>query len=126
MLKLRAVCMPVLVLAAVCALAWLEADLSFIAHFGFIWDVLLGAALGAGLALLPPMSGFAVRRNAATSMYWVCGFVALLLVFYQYAALVTGVYVQPLAFLSLPGTRMRVVEGAVLAYCSVVAGRGKI
>ncbi len=125
MRNFRAAVIPVLLLAAACALAYFDLKFDRVAHFGFIWDVLLGAALGAALVLLPSMSGFSARKNALTSMYWVCGFTALLLVFYQYMTLVTGMRIESLAFLSNPGPRMRIVEGVLLGYCSLMAGRGK-
>lgn len=123
---IRAVVVPILLLAAVCMLAWLQIGVEEVAHFDFIWDVLLGAVLGAGLALLPAMAGFAVRKNALTGMLWVCGFLSLLLIFYQYMTLVTSLQVEALSILASPDTRMRVVEGVILGYCSFVAGRGKI
>ena len=126
MRKFRAAAMPLLVLAGICGLAYGTLSVDAIARFDFIWDALLGAALGAGLALLPAFSGFGARRNALTAMYWLCGFAALLLIFYQYMASVTGLTIDGLLFLSNPGPRMRVAEGAMLGYCSVVAGRGKV
>ena len=126
MRNVRAVMVPVLLLAAVVALAWFDLQIPIVAHFDFIWDVLLGGALGAGLAFLPVMSGFTVRRNALTSMFWVCGFLSLLLIFYQYMTMVTGLRIEVLAFLASPGPRMRIAEGVILGYCSFIAGRGKI
>lgn len=126
MRNIRAAIMPILLLIAICALAWLDVELPIVAHFSFIWDVLLGGALGAGLVFLPTLSGFTVRRNALTGMYWVCGFLSLLLVFYQYMTLVTGLHIDAIAFLDNPGPRMRIIEGTILGYCSFVAGRGKI
>lgn len=126
MRNIRIVFVPVLILAALCGLAMLEIDVTGIAQFGFIWDVLLGGVIGAALALLPAMAGFNVRRNAQTSLLWVCGFVTLLLIFYQYMTLVTGMRIEALAFLAAPGTRMRIAEGVMLGYCSFIAGRGKV
>lgn len=126
MRNVRAIIVPILLLVILCALAWLQVQLPIVAAFDFIWDVILGAALGVGLSLLPVLSGFAVRRNAMTSMLWVCGFLSLLLIFYQYMTLVTGLQLDSLAFLATPNTRMRIVEGAILGYCSFTAGRGKI
>lgn len=126
MQKLRVAVVSVLVFVALGALAWLRLDVSFIAHFDFIWDVLLGLALGAAFAWMPTFTGFAVRRNAATGMFWICGFLFLLVIFYQYMTLVIGLHVEQLDFLAAPSTRMRVIEGAVLGYCSFTAGRGKI
>lgn len=126
MRKVQAVLVPLLILAALVALAWLQVDVPIIARFDFIWDVILGAALGLGLALLPQLSGFAPRKNALTSMFWVCGFITLLVVFYQYMSLVADLHIAALSFLSSPGPRMRLIEGALLGYCSFVAGRGKV
>jgi hypothetical protein len=126
MRKIRVAAMPLLLLAALWALAGWRAELPQIAHFDFIWDVLLGGAVGAGFALLPQMASLGGKRNGLTGLFWVCGFVALVLVFYQYISLVTGVSAQGLGFLENPGTRTRMVEGAVLGYCSFVAGRGKL
>lgn len=126
MRNVRAALVPILLLIAVCALAWFNIDLPFIAEFSFIWDVVLGAVLGIGIALLPALSGFTIRRNAFTSMYWICGFMALLLIFYQYMTMVTGLHADFLEFMTHPGPRMRIVEGVILGYCSLIAGRGKI
>lgn len=125
MRKVRAALLPMLLLIGLTALAWLDVRLDRVAHFGFIWDVLLGLMLGMGLCALPALSGFSARRNALTGMYWVCGFASLLLIFYQYTNLLTGVSAEPLAFLTDPGPRMRIVEGALLGFTSLMAGRGK-
>lgn len=126
MRNLRMIIVPLLILAAISTLAMINVNITAIAHFVFIWDILLGAALGAGLALLPALSGFPTRRNAQTGMLWVCGFISLLLIFYQYMTLVTGMHIDALTFLASPNTRMRIVEGAVLGYTSLLAGRGKL
>jgi len=126
MRKFRAAVLPLFLLAGVCSLAYFSLRIDAIAKFDFIWDVLLGAVLGGALALLPALSGFGARRNAYTGMYWVCGFTALLLIFYQYMNSVTGAQVDSLTFLLDPGPRMRVAEGVMLGFCSVVAGRGKV
>ncbi|MCL1963941.1 MAG: hypothetical protein FWF69_02635 [Firmicutes bacterium] len=126
MRKFRAAAMPLVVLAAICSLAYFSLQVGAIAKFDFIWDTLLGAALGVGLALLPALSGFGARRNAYTSMYWLCGFAALLLIFYQYMSTVTGMRIEGLEFLSSPGQRMLIAEATILGFCSVVAGRGKV
>ncbi len=125
MRKIRAAVVPLLALGATCALALFDVRLDSVAQFSFIWDVLLGAVVGALLALLPSLSGFPGKQNALTSMFWICGFVSLLLIFYQYMSLVTGVQVPQLAFLA-PSPRARIAESAVLGYCSLVAGRGKV
>lgn len=125
MRSVRAVVVPILLLAALGALAWLNIDIAVIAQFPFIWDVLLGVALGVGLALLLPLSGFAVRRNALTGMLWVCAFLSLLIIFYQYMVQVTGLHVEALTFLAMPGTRLCIVEGAVLGFTTLIAARGK-
>ena len=126
MRKARAVVVPALLLAAVTALAWLNVSLDQVAHFAFIWDVLLGAVLGAGRALLPQMAGFGARKNALTGAFWVVGFLSLLLIFYQYMNLVTGIRVEALSLLAGPGPRMRIAEGTILGYASFIAGRGKL
>lgn len=126
MRNVRAIAMPILLLAAVCMLAWLQISVKEVSQFDFIWDVLLGVALGAGLAFLPAMAGFAVRKNALTGMFWVCGFLSMLLIFYQYMTMVTSLQVEVISFLASPGTRMRITEGVFLGYCSFIAGRGKI
>lgn len=126
MRNFRAVFAPLLVLCAACGLAMLSVRLEAVVHFDFIWDVLLGAALGILLALLPTFAGFGGKHQAVTSMLWVCGFAALLLIFYQYASMVTGWHMDAISFLSSPGPRLRIAEGAVLGYCSLIAGRGKV
>ncbi len=122
----RAAIIPVLLLAALIALSCFELQFDRLANFPFIWDVLLGAAAGIGLSMLPQLSGFSQKKNAATSMYWICGFAALMVIFYQYITSVTGMGFPPVAFLSSAGPRMRIIEGVVLGYCSTVAGRGKV
>lgn len=126
MRNIRAVFVPILLLAALCALAWFDLSIPIIAEFSFIWDVILGTVLGIALAWLPTLSGFTSKRNQLTGMFWVGGFLALLLVFYQYMVLVTGLNVEALTVISSPGPRMRIVEGAFLGYCSFTAGRGKV
>ena len=127
MKKLRAMLCPVAVLLVLSMLALWNVTVQAIAYFGFIWDVLLGAALGISLALLPTFCGFGARKNASVSMFWVCGFAALLLIFVQYMSLVTDLALPDLPFLSSSyNGRILVVEGALLVYCSVVAGRGKL
>ena len=122
----RAMMVPVLLFAAFLLLGAVDLQIPAIAHFDFIWDVLLGAVLGAGLAWLPTLAGFKAKRNATTSMFWICGFASLLIIFYQYMSLVTGSAIQALAFLNVPIARLRIVEGAMLGYCSFVAGRGMV
>lgn len=126
MRNLRTLFVPILMLAALCALAWFVLELPIIAHFDFIWDVLLGALLGAAFAWLPQLTGFPSRKNAQAGMLWACGFLSLLVIFYQYMTLVTGLHIDFLAFLATPGPRLRIVEGAFLGYCSFIAGRGKL
>lgn len=126
MRNLRVLVVPLLVFIALCALAMFHFDIPIIADFDFIWDVLLGAVLGAAFALLPAMSGFPVRRNAQTGIFWGCGFLSLAVIFYQYISQVTGMRIDALTFLASPGTRARIVEGAMLGYSSLTAGRGKI
>lgn len=126
MRRIRAIMVPLLVLTATCALALFDFKLDSVANFSFIWDVLLGSVLGVGLALLPSTSGFISRQNNLTAMFWVCGFISLLLIFYQYLSTITGTHIQGLAFLAVGDVRIRIVEGVFLGYCSAVAGRGKI
>jgi hypothetical protein len=126
MRKVRVALMPVLLLAALWALAGWRVDMPRIAHFGFIWDLLLGAALGAGFALLPQFASIGSKREALTGYFWFGGFVTLLLVFYQYISQVLGISAQALRFLENPDTRTRIIEGAVLGYCSFVAGRARL
>lgn len=126
MQKIRAAVMPVLLLVLAYGLAWYNINISEIAQFDFIWDALLGVLLGIALAMLPTMSGFKLRKNAATGMYWICGFLTLLLIFYQYMTMVTGMKLDVLAFMHPTTARVRIVEGVILGYCSLIAGRGKI
>lgn len=125
MQNFQAAVAPLAALAAAVALSWFEPRVDGLAGFAFIWDVLLGAALGACLAAMPSLSGFVMRRNALTGMYWACGFVSLLLIFYQYMTTVTGMRIESLGFLAAPGPRMRIAEGVMLGYASLTAGRGK-
>ncbi len=126
MRRIRAITVPLFVLAAACALALQNLQLDSVANFSFIWDVLLGSAVGVGLALLPAMSGFPGRQNGLVPMFWVCGFISLLMIFYQYMSAITGMHIQGLAFLAVDNPRVRIVESVLLGYCSMTAGRGKI
>lgn len=107
-------------------LARLDANVTHIARFDFLWDVLSGAAAGVVFCLLPVAGGFGARRNVRTSMLWLPAFFALVVIFYQYAVLVTGLESPPFRFLLGAGTRLRMVEGAAVGYCAAVAARGKI
>ena len=120
----RAVAVQVLIIAGLCALAWLQLELPAIAHFDFPWGLLLGILLGVLLALLPALAGFPVRPNALAGMYWAGAFILLLLVVYQYLSMVTGLHLDALRFISQPAARLRIVEGALLGFCVTQAMRG--
>lgn len=126
MRAVRAAIVPFLLLAVLFAVGRLEPSFPQLAHFDFIWDVLVGALLGVCLCLLPALSGFPPRKNKSVGLFWIAAFAALLLIFYQYMTLITGMRLSVVAFLTGVGSRVRVIEGAVLGYCSVTAGRGKI
>ncbi|GHU83122.1 hypothetical protein FACS1894196_2490 [Clostridia bacterium] len=126
MRRVRAAVVPLLLLVAIGALTLWDPRVNVIAQFTFIWDVLLGVLLGAGLALLPSMAGIGAHRTPVAGLFWVCGFFALLLIFYQYTVLVADLSPRVLAFLAKPGPRARVVEGVMLGYASVIAARGKL
>ena len=124
--RLKAAVVPVLMLVLAVTLAHSSLSVPQVSHFEFVWDVLLGAALGAFLSVLPSMAGFGSKRNALTGMLWVGGFVTMILVFYQYISLVTGVAIDSLSLIAAPSQRMRIVEGTMLGYLSFTAGRGRI
>lgn len=126
MRKLRAAAVPLLILSGLVLFASLDVTLDAVAHFAFIWDVLLGALLGAAFALLPQLAGFGGKRNVLTAMCWVGGFCAMMLIFFQYISLITDFRVHSMAFLAAPGPRARIVEGAALGFFSFVAGRGSL
>lgn len=126
MRSLRAAVFPVLLMLALVFLSCLSFELPSISHFEFIWDVLIGGALGAGLAFLPTIAGFEGKRNPLGSKLWIAAFVTMLLVFYQYISLVTRIQLHLLPFLENPGARMRIVEGALLGFLSFAAGRSRV
>lgn len=86
----------------------------------------MGIACGTVFLLLPSAAGFGAKRNARTSIFWLPAFLALVVIFYQYTALVTGIEAPMLRFLHNPGTHARMVEGAALGYFASAAIRGKI
>lgn len=126
MRKAQAIVLPVAILCILLALAFVELQLDAIAEFAFIWDVLLGIALGVGIAILPALAGFESKRNERTSFFWVCGFVSMLLIFCQYISSVIVLRADIVTFLPQANARMRMVEGAFLGYCSYIAARGKM
>lgn len=126
MKKLRALIYPTLLLAGL----WLLADINInyvrIAHFDFILDALIGIVMGVVFAVIPSVGGFGTRRTPQTSMLWLPAFAMLVVLFYQYASLVTGFTSESLRFLFNPTVRLRVTEGAALGYCVTAACRGKL
>ena len=123
MRKIRAIFAPVALFAVLILISSLSPNIEAIAEFEFIWDVAIGIALGAGIATLPALSAFRGVENKRLSFFWVCGFCALVLIFAQYMTTVVGFQTEGPAFIPRTNTRTRVIEGAFLGYCSLVAGR---
>ena len=125
MLKVRVVLLPLLVLAPLIALARWNVSVGQIAQFSFLWDAFLGIALGAGLYLLPGLSGVRQKVHPNAGLYWVTAFVMALLLCMQYMALVTGYALFNQTWLLMSDGRTCVVEGAGLGYCMAHALRGR-
>ena len=126
MRKLRAILAPGALFALLILIASFDLDIGVIAEFAFIWDVTVGILLGAGLAALPALSAHKGRNDKHLAFFWICGFCALILVFVQYMSTVMGLQTEGAAFVPPTNARMRIIEGALLGYCSLVAGREKI
>ena len=126
MQKLRAIVAPAALFALLILIASFDFAIALIAEFSFIWDIAVGIMLGAGLALLPALSAHKSANDRNLAYFWICGFCSLLLIFLHYMSTVVGVQTEGAAFVPPTNTRMRVVEGALLGYCSVVAGREKV
>lgn len=125
MLKVRVVLLPSLVLVLLIALARWNVSVDQIARFSFLWDALLGIALGVGLYLLPGLSGVRPKAHPNAGLYWVTAFVMALLLCLQYMALVTGQALFDQSWLLASSGRSCVVEGAGLGYCMAHAMRGR-
>ena len=125
MKKLRTAAVPLLTAAVLTALALVSLSVPVIVRFDFLWDVLLGAALGAAFYWLPALSGFPVKKNLPGKKYWICAFVMLVMMCCQYFSLASGLDFRFLSVLANPSVRVRVVEGAFFAFCAFHALRGK-
>jgi len=126
MLGLRAIFVPVALFALLILIASFDFTIGMIAEFAFIWDVAVGILLGVALAALPALSAFKGVGDKNLAFFWVCGFCSLLLIFVQYMSTVVGLQTEGAAFAPPTNARMRIIEGAILGYCSLVAGREKI
>ena len=125
MRRIRAILAPIALFALLIFISSLNLNIGAIAEFSFIWDIALGIALGVGAAALPALSAYKGAGDKHLAFFWICGFCSLVLIFIQYMSTVMGVQTEGAAFVPPTNTRMRVVEGAILGYCSLVAGREK-
>lgn len=125
MRKARMIAIPVAMLMLLLLLSFFEVQIDAIAEFTFIWDVMLGIALGVGLVLLPSISGYQYSLTNHTTFLWVCGVIAMVLIFCQYMTTVIGIHAGITPFLPQTNARMRIVEGVFAGYCSFAASLGK-
>ncbi|HML48303.1 MAG TPA: hypothetical protein PKE04_16290 [Clostridia bacterium] len=125
MLKVRVVLLPSLTLVLLIVLARWNVSIGQIAQFSFLWDALLGIALGVGLYLLPGLSGVRPKMHPNAGLYWVPAFLMALLLCLQYMALVTGNALFDQSGLLVSNGRSCVVEGAGLGYCMAQALRAR-
>lgn len=126
MRRIRAVVAPVALFALLIFIASFGPDIGAIAEFAFIWDIAIGILLGAGLAVLPALSAHKSANDKYLAFLWVGGFCSLVLIFIQYMSTVVGFQTEGAAFVPPTNAQMRIVEGALLGYCSLVAGREKV
>lgn len=126
MRRMRAMLVPIALLALLVLISSQSPNIEAIAAFDFIWDVVVGIALGASIAALPSLSAFNGIEDKRLSFLWACGFCSLIIIFAQYMTTVVGLRTEGFDFIPPTSARMRVVEGAFLGYCSLVAGREKI
>ncbi len=90
----------------------------------FLWVVMLGAALGCVLALLPILYNGGSREHYAAQRWF--GFVLLLAVLaYQYATRFLGVYIPWLAWLYPASGQLMFAESCLTGYCLVGALRAR-
>lgn len=107
-------------------LARMNVNLASVARFDFIWDVAVGAVMGVFFLLLPSAGGFPVKKSTYTAVLWLPAFLVLVVIFYQYVSMISGIEAPFLRLLHNPGTRARMVEGAAVGYCAAAGVRGKI
>ena len=125
MKRIRSMLCPLLLAAALFALAILGVSIPAIAYFDFLWDVILGILLGGAMNLFPALCGIPAKKNALTCNYWLCFFILLVILGCQYLSLAMRVHIPFLGVLANPSTRLRIVEGTFLGYCAFAASRGK-
>lgn len=126
MRKARMIIMPIAILGILLVLCHFEVQLDAIAAFNFIWDIMLGIALGIGIALVPSVYGYKSSQNNQPAYFWVSGFVTMVLIFCQYMSTVISINASITPFLPATNIQMRIVEGAFLGYCSFIAARDRI
>ncbi len=92
----------------------------------FFSSLLLGMALGVGLALLLPLAGATRLREPFAHLLWIPAVIVLLVLLYQHLASM-GTSIPLLRLLATNDPRLITVEGAFAAYMitfSVRTGRG--
>ena len=93
----------------------------------FIWEVFLGAMLGALLGVLPILHGDTAKLRFVTQRWLACAVLAAMLI-YQYTAMFEGVRIPWLSFLngaSGGARRMILCEATLLGYCALSAVRAQ-
>ena len=87
--KLLVIVVPLLMVLALCLL------LPLLRETGLFLQIISGAVIGIGLALVLPLSGAAKRREPFAGLLWVPALILILTVMYQYLHL-TGAWRAPL------------------------------
>ena len=116
--KLMVIFVPLLIVTVLCVVFPLVTEL------GFFTNVILGALLGAGLALLLPLSGVAKRREPFAGLMWVPLVTLAAVVVVQYLES-RGITVPVLGFLRTTQPTVVLVETAFVGYMLVAVIRTK-
>lgn len=116
--KLVVIVAPLLLAALLC---WL---FPLLMGLGFWTNVLMGAILGAVLALLLPLSGASKRREPFAGLLWIPLLALCVIVAGQYVASI-GVYVPVLDLFKTTQAQTVLVECAFIGYMTVQVIRTK-
>ena len=117
--KLTVLVVPLLLAAALCLLFPVMDGL------GFWSNVLKGLLLGAGLALLLPVSGAGRRREPFAGLLWVPAVLLALTVAYQYLESLSAVSWPVLSMLTTRDGQVVLVECAFAGYMTLQCIRTK-
>ncbi|MBE5796292.1 MAG: hypothetical protein E7327_02815 [Clostridiales bacterium] len=116
--KLVVIVVPLLLAALLC---WV---FPLLTELGFWTDMLMGALLGAALALLLPLSGATKRREPFAGLMWIPLMLLCIVVAGQYMAAI-GIYVPVLDMFRTTQSQTVLVESAFIGYMAVQVIRTK-